>query len=568
MRLRTIVFTFCICFSVIQMKAQICTNELPMGFYQEQKTIEMPERAFATIKMPPLDMGKIEAEDLLDEKNGIPPRFGYLHNVSYDLSNSGIWLELPNGDKLWQLSISCPGASSVSFDYDKFWIPKGGKFFVYTKDRRHAIGAFTSQNNMGDSINPKEYATGLLPGSEMVLEYYQPKEVSTNAIISIEHIVHGYRNVRSGNMFFGQSGSCMVNVNCEEGTNWQNEKKAIAMVIFQGRVIGSGALMNNTAQTQEPLFLTANHCIKNLGDAAGNATFNNHLTVFYWDYETPGCLNDSLVPLRHYTYGATIVANNAASDFALLKLIEDPRNLPNYTPYYLGWDCSGDAGEPGVCIHHPKGDVKKISTVDETPISTNLVPGVTGGSHWRLYWKETLNGYGTTENGSSGSPLLNAEHKVIGQLHSSATQGCQNPSLFSRFGKFNVSWTGNDNDSICRRLSHWLDSQNTGVQKMEGLLVIRRDSIINVDQQFYGNTLITGNTQLTIQSNIELFGNSRITVEAGSTLFINGGTLSNASLELKPGGTLRIANDGIIEIRNDFHVPIGAMVEIESGQIL
>jgi hypothetical protein len=56
------------------------------------------------------------------------------------------------------------------------------------------------------------------------------------------------------------------------------------------------------------------------------------------------------------TSGAKLVANNSVSDFALLQLTEDPRYKTGVTPYYLGWDRSGNVSAGGVGIHHPKGD--------------------------------------------------------------------------------------------------------------------------------------------------------------------------------------------------------------------
>ena len=35
-----------------------------------------------------------------------------------------------------------------------------------------------------------------------------------------------------------------------------------------------------------------------------------------------------------------------------------------------------------------------------------------GNSHWRTVWDS-----GTTEGGSSGSPLFDSNHRIIGQLH-------------------------------------------------------------------------------------------------------------------------------------------------------
>ena len=73
--------------------------------------------------------------------------------------------------------------------------------------------------------------------------------------------------------------------------------------------------------------------------------------------------------------------------------------------------------------------------------------------------------------------------------------------------------------------------------------------------------------QLTIQSEVELMGNSRVIVESGGQLVVDGGTLSNVDIDLKAGATLRIINGGIIETRNDFVAPVGAVVDIQHGSI-
>ena len=104
----------------------------------------------------------------------------------------------------------------------------------------------------------------------------------------------------------------------------------------------------------------------------------------------------------------------------------------------MGWDRSGNSGNPGVCIHHPGGDLKKISTVAYQPLSTTM--------SWKVQWKSTENGYGTTEQGSSGSPLLTAEHKVIGQLFTGSSS-CSNLSGEDYFRRFDISWNGNNNIS-------------------------------------------------------------------------------------------------------------------------
>lgn len=550
-------------FTFADVNAQLSTNEQPVSFDTKLSLTVTSVSAVPVVTTPQLDMAKIEQEDKEDEKYDMPPRFGYSHKVNYDLNNSGIWYELPNGDKLWQLNVVCPNALSVNFCYDKFWIPEGGKFFIYSKDKRHSIGAFTSRNNKGDKENVHGFATGLVYGDDVVLEYYQPKEVTIDATICIEFIVHGYRYINIAKASRGQSGSCMVNVNCDEGQDWQNEKNAVALIIVNGNRYCTGSLVNTTDFGQKPYLLTADHCLggwanNNIKYDAVTSPYLNHYS-FYWNYELPGCNTPPNVVSFKTTSGAVVLANNNVSDFALLQLTEDPKNISNYTPYYLGWDCSGQSGYPGVCIHHPNGDYKKISTVASQPVA--------GIVSWFVQWASTVNGHGTTEGGSSGSPLLTAEHKVIGQLYGGDSD-CSNLNGEDIYKRFDVSWTGYNNDSIQRRLSCWLDSLNTGEIAIEGLLVIPSVQTMTTDQDFYGNIRITSSGQLTIQSDIEFKGNSHVIVEAGGELIINGGTLSNVDIVLKLGASLQITNGGIIETRNGFEAPIGTNVEIVNGQIL
>ena len=539
--------------------AQLSTRERPVSFDMVIKQMQDINDSVATITMPTLDMTKIEEEDLNNEKNGMPPRYGYPHKVAYSINNSGTWKTLANGDKLWQLHIICPKALSINFLFDKFWLPEGGKLFVYSPDYKQYIGAFTSKNNKGDSINVRGFATEVIFSDEVTLEYYQPKFVTSHAIISIRNIVQGYKSID----IFGHSGGCQVNVNCPEGQNWQHEKKAVAFIANAFCNIFSGSLLNTTDNEQKPYLLTGRHCLY-ANDSALHQQ-NLDLMVFYWNYEESSCDSTSSQSTYYTTSGATILADNIITDFILLKLTEDPKELPLYTPYYLGWDNSGDSGSPGVCIHHPNGDSKKISTVLDQPTSTNISPYNNVG--WKVYWAATPNGYGTTESGSSGSPLLSGEHKVIGQLRNGASR-CDRPMLYDTFGKFSISWTGNGDSISHKRLDCWLDSLGTGLISLEGVLLIKTEEVLTRNEQLYSNIRITSTGRLTIQGDIELMGNSRVIVESGGELIIDGGTLSNANLVLKSGATLRIINNGIIELRNGFEAPLGTIVDIDNGQIL
>ena len=550
--------------------AQLSTRETPVSFNQKVKG----KRSIATVTMPYLDMKKIEEEDKEDEEWGMPPRFGYLRQVNYNLKNSGTWTNLSNGDKLWRLKVVCPGALSVNFLYDKFWLPEGGKLFVYSADKKHHIGAFTSRNNKGDKENARGFATGLVYGSEVILEYYQPKEVVDDAIISISFVVHGYRFVMIGDRGgYGDSGTCQVNVNCSEGQNWQEEKRAVAFIVVNGNRICTGSLINNTVNDHKPYLLTGNHCLVGGSnhprpDAVSAPNLDYYL--FYWNYEAPGCYYNGPEPADTFcTHGATVIANYNLSDFALLRLTEDPKNHSGYIPYYLGWDRSGNSGGAGVCIHHPKGDVKKISSVDSIPISAAYFDHPEPvEAHWEVKWKLTPSGHGTTEGGSSGSALLNAEHKVIGQLHGGLSD-CDHKMDPDYYGKFDVSWTPHDTCSIYRRLDCWLDSIGTEQQTIKGLLIIP-DTVLwttNNHQLTYNNICIISGARLIITCTIEPVDSTTIVVESGGTLIIDGGKISNVNIDLKAGSSLQILYNGRINTINGFVAPVGAEVYIEHGRI-
>jgi len=191
--LSTLILAFFVCFTSY---AQITTDEQPISFNPAVGLV-LKDNASDVKTLPGLDMSQLEQEDKKDEANGLPPRFGFPHKVNFNLRNSGVWTVLPNGDRIWQLSIRCPDALSINLLYDLFWLPEGAKLFVYTNDRHHVIGAMTSRNNKGTKKEIQGYATGLLYGDAITLEYYLPDGINEQGIVSISNVVQGYRYIAS-----------------------------------------------------------------------------------------------------------------------------------------------------------------------------------------------------------------------------------------------------------------------------------------------------------------------------------------------------------------------------------
>jgi hypothetical protein len=391
-----------------------------------------------------LDMAAIEAEDLVvDQYKETPYRFGIEREVSINVLAEGKFTQLPKGDKLWQYMITCPKATSINLLFSQWHVPVGGQVTIWSADRSEYLGVFNHENNMEWG----SLAVGVIHTDKVVVEYYEQAQVTEQAVLEIGTIVHGYRSilnkwevVEKGP--FGNSGSCNMNVNCPDGAAWQNEKRGVALILNGGSAWCTGSLINNTAQDGTPYFLTAAHC---------NGVESNW--VFYFNHETTGCTG-STGPTNQSISGATQLASGTASDYHLIRLSS---NVPaSYNPYFNGWDRSNSPVSTAVGIHHPSGDVKKISFDDDPLTKTNYSSNTVSasGTHWRIEaWERNT----TTEGGSSGSPLFDQNKRIIGQLHGGAA-ACGN-TLSDWYGAFGNSWSG---------LSALLDPLGTGALTLDG----------------------------------------------------------------------------------------------------
>jgi hypothetical protein len=419
------------------------------------------------------DPAHASLQDAVDAKNGHAPKFA--SSIATDISpdRSGTWTSLPDGGRIWRVQISSPGALALIPCYDSFYLPEGATLHIYTPDREEMIGAFTTAHN------PKNdrYNTGLIHGDACVVEYYEPAAVSGLGRIHIDEIGHAYRMVpqrKSGiSPNFGQSGSCEVNVNCSEGSSWQDEKNAIVCILIKrgGSFFWcSGALLNNTAGDCKPYMLTADHCYQ---DDQGLLATTQELSqwVFYINYESATCANPGGIGslANNFTTGCTYrsasldTGGNSGSDYALMLLNTSPPL--SYHPYLAGWSNINTAPTQGVGIHHPNADIKKISTYNTTLTSTSV--GTVPDTHWDIGWASTANGDGVTEPGSSGSPLFDIHNHVVGTLTGGGSS-CSSLSGHDQYGKFSYSWASNGNTAN-KRLKDWLDPTNSGSRTLDGM---------------------------------------------------------------------------------------------------
>jgi len=251
--------------------AQITTNELPPSLRGQRISSKLSLKSdLNVVSIPSPNMEKIIAEDIMNDSiPGFFRRIAVAIPAQLNAGKDGIWSNYNNDSLRWSLTIKITNGKSLDLVFNKFWLPDGGKLFLYNKTSGQTIGGITNEFLNGNKDNPTDFSTGMIIGDELTLEYYQPSSLKDKPIISISKIYYGYRDIPSFSnmqtMNFGDSGDCQVNINCSEGQNWQKEKQAVARILVKlpnGSGWCSGSLVNNTSYTFEPLFLTANHCFK------------------------------------------------------------------------------------------------------------------------------------------------------------------------------------------------------------------------------------------------------------------------------------------------------------------
>lgn len=367
------------------------------------------------VRLPNVDVAALLAQDALNDQNkSIPWRFGKNHAVNFDLENSGSWSTLDDGTRVWRLGIECPDAVSVNFEFHDFRPVPGGKVFVLDQWGGH-IGSFTSAN---DPTGAHVLGVQAMRGERIVVEYSIPATGPKGAL-RIGQVTHGYRDIFGHARVLGESGSCNNNVICPEGDPWRDQIRSVAMIVVGGAGACTGTLINNCAENGTPYFLTANHC---LGSNVGT-------WVFRFNWQSSSCSQNLNGPTNQTVSGATTLANNATTDVALLQLNSTPP--ASYNVYYSGWDRSGTIPTSQTGIHHPSGDIKKIS-FDTNPATQVSYQGV---SAWRVSnWED-----GTTEPGSSGSGLWDQNKRLIGQLYG-GTASCSSLT-HDNYGRFDLSYS-------------------------------------------------------------------------------------------------------------------------------
>ena len=415
------------------------------GLEQQVDTNRLPKDAIPVVSVPSLDYSALFDVDQTREVAGQAPQFAVPNSKSITPATDGIWERVDMLRQRWTLRVTCDNALSMNLGFGRYNMPSTGTMTITDAIGDYRIRSFTADDNKAHG----ELWTPVVPGNEVIIEIVVNSDEKAYVVKGIEltSINAGYRWVHDA-AERGSSESCNIDVVCPQGDSWWDEIPSVGVYTLNGYLTCTGVMMNNTSQDQTPYFLTANHC--------GVTSSSDSSIVVYWNHQnsycrTPGSSDsggNGNGNFNQFTSGSTMRATRSYSDFTLTELSSNPNSAWGVT--YSGWSRAGSASL-GAGIHHPEAAEKRISFPDTVQAS---------GEYWDVNWGE-----GRTAPGSSGSPLYDGNHRVVGQLCCGSSY-CPNDYNDYYGRSLNLSWDGGSSSS----LSNWLDPVGTGAQAIDTLV--------------------------------------------------------------------------------------------------
>ncbi len=415
-------FLTCFYFGSAQVKTKIFREGIPKQLFpvhgQIAKKIEFsPPNTFRTLKAKNINK---------DDKNN---KFAVslITDVDFFLNASQ---NNEGGFSIYVLNIMAKEAINLSLEFGDFFLSENSILSIYTD--KELTDSITSAENNSSNI----WATRVYQGNSLNIVLKEPMRNEKRSRIQISKINFGYKKfgMQFGNP--GDAADCHFNVACPVGNAWNEERNSVALIVANGHEACSGALVMNTCNTNIPYLLTANHCLQ-----AGNVSN----WVFQFQYWSTTCIDNNGMVEDVQFNGCQLRANTAGTDFALLELNQTP--AANSGLRFAGWSRQSTGIQNTTIIHHPRGDVMKISVDDQAPVQHVI----NNTSCWLLDLD-----VGETEDGSSGAPYFNQDHRIIGQHYGIVDVNlpvCSNPQKVG--GRFDLSWSGGGTNGD--RLSNWLD---------------------------------------------------------------------------------------------------------------
>lgn len=322
----------------------------------------------------------------------------------------------------WFTIVRAKGATATRLHFTDVALPNGVELFIYST-AGEAFGPYTGRG----VLDTGDFWSHTVSGPEVRIQLRFRGEQADRVLgvtrLQIAEVAYQGPNYLPAKflrpeLFDGKPGpgtkafcsfnaSCVQNASCSSlPASVQSARDAVAHYGFisgGGSFICSGGLVTDTDDsTFIPYFLTANHCVNTSAEVASIEAF--------FQFSTPcggACFNPSGSVPR--VLGATLLAQNPASDFTLTRL----NSAAPGGSFLLGWNPTAVAFSNNTQLNrlsHPRGAPQAFSQQRVTTSGVNCTSLPRGNF---IYSKDN---FGATEGGSSGSPILNTSGQIVGQL--------------------------------------------------------------------------------------------------------------------------------------------------------
>ncbi|MEM7357264.1 MAG: hypothetical protein AAF657_40995, partial [Acidobacteriota bacterium] len=315
------------------------------GLHAQLAALEGEEKAAAfEVQVPADQLLALKSS----EPNGGPLWVGVHGDVdfSFNPAEKGLFGKVVEADgrSVWSGAFRSPGATGVRLRLTGLALPKGAELYVFGR-HGHAFGPYTGMH--------KELWTNTVAGEEIVLQLHYSAETALQVkrLFTVAQLSHlgdrysfGYSFEKA---FCAWNDSCIVNAECSSiPSAVQPVQDAVAYLVFSlpgGSFICSGGLLNDTASSGTPYFLTANHCFSTQSAASSLEAY------FQWTVGCGASCGSQFNPPGSVprVLGANLLATSSNTDFTFLEL----NSAAPAGSTFLGWTTSAIANSGGTQLY-------------------------------------------------------------------------------------------------------------------------------------------------------------------------------------------------------------------------
>ncbi len=494
--MKRLIFIITIVLLGMQLKAQLIKDKwgniisypLTDGYKENPEVSEVP--TFIIPKMDNDSLFRIYNNGKSIEELGNHCTAGFdLRCEPISLKENGKCIKLKHG-KLWRYAIEGASAQGIGVDLGFPKLHKGSYIEIFPTDTTVELEQqreiFHSKNLL--ERHKKRGLVTLVHGKKLIIEYFEPDTLKVKDDIVIKRIFYrffeignlkgsSYNNSKLKSGYYGSSQypQCQKDVICSDIGNYQNNAKSVVFIYMAylidtnndgyvefGDEWGTGFFLNKVggyASSDLPILVTAGHayCIKISGSAVDLDGYISRIEA-RTNYQNAKCGTDDLnnrgrlLPggFNRIALGSSwdddgLSSYSPSNDYAILRASSDIFTFADYDLEYSAWSNNHDYynSEGYFCIHHPKGDVKKINKDNDRAIEIS-------SDGFKLKYD-----IGITENGSSGAPAFNSSRQIVGfHVKSDINKDC---SLIGQMKSTNGKF-----DSLYNAFSYILDPTGAG----------------------------------------------------------------------------------------------------------